>query len=157
MGWIFGVGLSLSILYHPTAVERNGHCADSGPCGALRAGGRVDGGGKGEGSKRSRPGNEAEAGETGGRRRGKGDGTHHGSGGTPPGSGLSLYPGSGRALPGDPGAPGFRVQRESLGWVIRAPAVEFVFAKRTGGHGVPALEFTLTKLRTTPGAPNIFS
>ena len=51
MGWVFGVGLSLSILYHPTAVERNGHCADSGPCGALRARERAGGGGKDEGGR----------------------------------------------------------------------------------------------------------
>ena len=41
----------LSILYHPTAVERNGHCADSGPCGTLRAGGRDGGGGRDEGGR----------------------------------------------------------------------------------------------------------
>ena len=42
------MGLSLSILYHPTAVERNGHCVDSGPCGALRARERAVRGRKGE-------------------------------------------------------------------------------------------------------------
>ena len=45
------MGLSLSILYHPTAVERNGHCADSGTCGALRAGEGAGEGGKDEGGR----------------------------------------------------------------------------------------------------------
>ena len=56
MGWIFGVGLSLSILYHPTAVERNGHCADSGPCGALRAGEGMTGEERGRAAKEAAPG-----------------------------------------------------------------------------------------------------